>query len=43
MRHRLGFSDVLWAINLAKGKVIDFPDLVTDECMGRINDTKYIY
>lgn len=43
MRHRIGFSDVLWAIDEAEGKVIDFPDIVTDECMVRVHDTKKIY
>jgi|TARA_B110000238_G_C15936906_1_gene357209 hypothetical protein len=43
MWHQLRFSDVLWAIDEAKGKVIDFPDIVTDECIGRVHDTKYIY
>ena len=43
MRHRIGFSDVLWAIDEAEDKVIDFPDIVTDECMVRVHDIKKIY
>ena len=36
MRHRLGFSDVLWAIDEAEGKVINFQEIPKDQMMVRV-------
>jgi carbamoyl-phosphate synthase large subunit len=36
MRHRLGFSDVLWAIDEAEGKLINFPEIPKDQMMVRV-------
>ena len=36
MRHRLGFSDVLWAIDEADGKVINFKEIPKDQMMVRV-------
>lgn len=36
MRHRLGFSDVLWAIDEAEGKLINFPEIPKDQMMARV-------
>jgi carbamoyl-phosphate synthase large subunit len=36
MRHRLGFSDVLWAIDEAEGKLINFPEIPEDQMMVRV-------
>lgn len=36
MRHRMGYTDVLWAIDEAEGKSIDFPEIVQDQMMVRL-------
>jgi carbamoyl-phosphate synthase large subunit len=36
MRHRLGFSDVLWAIDEAEGKLINFQEIPKDQMMVRV-------
>lgn len=36
MRHRIGFSDVLWAIDEAEGKPISFPDISPNRIMVRV-------
>jgi carbamoyl-phosphate synthase large subunit len=36
MRHRLGFCDVLWAIDEAEGKLINFPEIPKDQMMVRV-------
>lgn len=36
MRHRLGFSDVIWAIEEAEGKDIDFPIIPMNTVMVRV-------
>lgn len=38
MRHRIGFSDLLWAIREAQGKVVDFPEIAIGQSMVRIYD-----
>jgi carbamoyl-phosphate synthase large subunit len=36
MRHRLGFSDVLWAVDEAEGKSISFPAIRQNSLMARV-------
>jgi carbamoyl-phosphate synthase large subunit len=36
MRHRIGFSDVLWALDEAEGKSINFPDISPNRIMVRV-------
>lgn len=36
MRHRLGFTDVLWALDEAEGKSVAFPDIPEDRIMVRV-------
>lgn len=36
MRHRMGFTDVLWALDEAEGKSVVFPDIPQDRIMVRI-------
>jgi carbamoyl-phosphate synthase large subunit len=36
MRHRMGFSDVLWAIEEAEGKVISYPAIAKNKTMVRV-------
>ena len=36
MRHKLGFSDLLWAIDEAEGKLIHFPQVMQDQMMVRV-------
>ena len=36
MRHRLGFSDVLWALDEAEGKSVSFPVIGQDKIMVRV-------
>ncbi len=36
MRHRIGFSDVLWALDEAEGKPIGFPDISPNQIMVRV-------
>lgn len=36
MRHRVGFTDVLWAINEVEGKSIVFPEIQPDRIMVRV-------
>lgn len=38
MRHRTGFSDVLWAIDEAEGKTIAFPDVINNKIMVRVQE-----
>ena len=38
MRHRLGFSDVLWAIDEAEGKLINFQEIPKDQMMARVQN-----
>ena len=35
MRHRLGYTDVLWALDEAEGKSISFPDIPLGRIMVR--------
>ncbi len=35
MRHRIGFSDVLWALDEAEGKSVSFPEIPPDQIMVR--------
>jgi len=42
MRHRLGFCDVIWMIDEAGGKVVNFPDISIDQIMVRTHDVKKI-
>jgi carbamoyl-phosphate synthase large subunit len=36
MRHRLGYTDVLWAIEEAEGKQVGFPEIPQDRIMVRV-------
>ena len=36
MRHRMEFSDVLWAIDEAEGKIISFPEIAKNKIMVRV-------
>lgn len=36
MRHRIGYTDVLWAIEEAEGKSINFPKIAQDQMMVRL-------
>ena len=36
MRHRLGFTDVLWALDEASGKSVSFPELPENQIMVRV-------
>jgi carbamoyl-phosphate synthase large subunit len=36
MRHRIGFSDVLWALEEAEGKSVVFPEIPQDRIMVRV-------
>jgi carbamoyl-phosphate synthase large subunit len=36
MRHRVGYTDVLWAIEEAEGKSIDFSEIAQDRMMVRL-------
>lgn len=36
MRHRMGFTDVLWALDEAEGKSVVFPDIPQDRIMVRV-------
>lgn len=36
MRHRMGFSDVLWAIEEAEGGTISYPTIVSNQIMVRV-------
>lgn len=36
MRHRLGYTDVLWALNEAEGKSVSFPTLPENQIMVRV-------
>ena len=38
MRHRLGFSDLLWALDESMGFTIDFTDIIVGQSMVRIQD-----
>ncbi len=43
MRHRLGYSDLLWAIDEAEGKSVHFPKIAQDQMMVRVqNATIYL-
>jgi len=43
MRHRIGFSDLLWALDEAEGKSIEFPDIKTGQCMVRVQDVQKVF
>ena len=36
MRHRLGYSDVLWAVDEAEGKSVSFPTVPENQIMVRV-------
>ena len=36
MRHRIGYRDVLWTIEEAEGKSINFPKIAQDQIMVRL-------
>lgn len=36
MRHRIGYSDVLWALDEAEGKSVSFPDIPPNRVMVRV-------
>jgi carbamoyl-phosphate synthase large subunit len=38
MRHRMGFSDVLWAIDEAEGKIVDYPAISSNKIMVRVQE-----
>lgn len=42
MRHRLGFSDLLWAIDEAAGESIDFPIVTTGQSLARVYNAEII-
>lgn len=42
MRHRIGFSDLLWALDEAEGKTVDFPDITIGQCVVRVQDAQKI-
>jgi len=40
MRHKLGFSDLLWSLNELSGAYIDFKDISIDRYMVRVQDVR---
>jgi hypothetical protein len=40
MRHRIGFCDLLWAVDEAQGLSVKFTDIAINQCMVRIQDVK---
>lgn len=40
MRHRLGFCDLLWALNEAQGLPINFPNIKVGQCMVRVQNVE---
>lgn len=40
MRHRIGFCDLLWAVDEAQGLSVKFTDISINQCMVRIQDAK---
>lgn len=42
MRHRIGFSDLLWSIEEAHGKNIEFPKIIPGQKIVRVQDAKLI-
>lgn len=40
MRHRIGFCDLLWAIDESQGFDIDLPEIAIGQCMVRTQDAK---
>ena len=38
MRHRLGFCDLLWALDETQGLAVDFPNIAVDQCMTRVQN-----
>ena len=36
MRHRIGYSDVLWALDETEGKSVVFPEIPQDRIMVRV-------
>ena len=42
MRHKLGFCDLLWAIDESQGLDIDLPKIAIDQCMVRTQDAKIL-
>ncbi len=43
MRHRLGYTDVLWAIEEAEGKQVVFPEIAQDRIMVRVQGATVSY
>jgi carbamoyl-phosphate synthase large subunit len=42
MRHRLGFCDLIWMIDEAEGRVVNFPDIAIDQVIVRTYNAKTI-
>lgn len=42
MRHRVGFSDVLWALDEIEGKSVIFPEIPQDRILVRVQDASVI-
>jgi carbamoyl-phosphate synthase large subunit len=42
MRHKLGFCDLLWSLDEAKGLSVDFPSIGINQCMVRTQDVERI-
>jgi carbamoyl-phosphate synthase large subunit len=42
MRHRIGFTDVLWALDEAEGKSFKFPEMAIGQRMVRVHDVHMI-
>ena len=42
MRHRLGFSDLLWSLDELDGLYINFKDIPINQCMVRVQDVREI-
>ena len=36
MRHRIGYSDVLWALDEAQGRIVSFPEILQNQIMVRV-------
>ena len=42
MRHRIGFSDVLWALDEAEGKELIFPQSKPNQILVRVQDVAIV-
>ena len=42
MRHRIGFSDLLWALDEAEGGGVNFPDIAIGQCVARVQGAQKI-